>query len=1327
MTYNSRNYNEIFKMIEFCEENDFGLALHPRIGIEFYRGKAIPSLNVTTCFRRIVISGNCQSESEPVAIYVYGAIGNNTITLVDTNNYEICAGESPGQMSGSIPTQTGNINPNPFSYLWEQAPDLSGPWVPADGNNNLQFYTPPNPPPGLTVTTYYRRIVTADPPAPAACSQDTSDYIEIIVHENPVSLPGANVNIIPGQQYTFDGQANGGSGDYSYLWDDNDPVNNLFTIPEPVTIPNPTTIPLSPPPDCYTFTLTVTDNNTGCTGVDDIDICFSGNILSLTCESVYPDPVTMDQSICLDDPNPIELTAVAQGGSGTYTYIWTTPTGTDTGETIYYTNDGTCGTKHFSVEVDDGITTATCELDVEVECQSIITSPLEIFLCSGESMNYTPTGVIGDVDITEFEWNVIPDPIGCVTGFNNGSGTNPTINDQLTNSGPLCNDVSTIIYELTPIGPDPLNCPGVTSNLIVNVAPVPMVTLEADTQMVISDGPLSEAVPLSSNVASVTYYWEVVNESCGPDVVTFSDTSGSTFELPAQQFSILPTGPNTCIVTFQITPYFEITPGQQCEGVPFLYYYVIQKEPDKYNMVCPFPICEGESTTVGIDGSQPGIEYQLLQDGLPPTNPPQPTLPGNGSALNWMGIIEPGFYTVLGTNTANQVSVFMDGYCEVIVNPLPVVYEVVPTGDTCLPVIPRLNGSQLGIQYFLEVNGFDVDTLYGTGLNEFLVFDKQNIEGIYKIFAVDTATGCQQYMNDSIITHPLPEEYTIRPNGILCEGEFVWLEKSQPEVKYQLWFNESPYGNIVTGKTDSDSISFGNIYDPGIYTIHAWDTVWGCEVIYDSTIVLNANPLIYTMTPYEGCPGTEIYLNGCQPGVYYYLLFEPEEAKAIVVLDSLLCNTGPPLNFGQQFEAGTYTILAVDTTTLCSSYMIDSTVIRDAPQVFNIMPEGAGCPPQEIWLSDCEDDVIYYLYLDGNLIATDDCLDGSVNFGIHQDIGIYTIRAKKTHTSGLECWSDMNGSFEILQLPLIYTLNPGGTFCPPVELTLSGSQIDMSYILYNIPNGIVDTIYGTGGIISFGDIYIEGDYYVIAEDTVTHCQQSMADTTTILPEPIIYEVQPQSNECEPTEIILPGSQTGVFYQLYLNGSTEVGAPVSGDGNLINFGLQSLTGTYTVYAFTNTIPSCAIWMNGSTYINPLTVYTITPAGINCPGEEIFLNGSQLNINYEFYHINEMLEPEIKQINNDSALLYTNYFGIKVEFIQSIIKKNKNIIIDNSQAFYAEPINGIDTFYSPRKFFGVPDGGYLSINKKINISNADRTRIPLNLWQPHKLRYFFQTDV
>lgn len=44
--------------------------------------------------------------------------------------------------------------------------------------------------------------------------------------------------------------------------------------------------------------------------------------------------------------------------------------------------------------------------------------------------------------------------------------------------------------------------------------------------------------------------------------------------------------------------------------------------------------------------------------------------------------------------------------------------------------------------------------------------------------------------------------------------------------------------------------------------------------------------------------------------------------------------------------------------------------------------------------------------------------------------------------------------------------------------------------------------------------------------------------------------------------------------------------------------------------------------------------------------------------------------------------------------------KQLILDYTQAFFSKPIAGIDTFYSCRKFFGVPDGGYLYTDAKID---------------------------
>ncbi|HFK5575098.1 TPA: hypothetical protein ACG0AX_003469, partial [Elizabethkingia anophelis] len=92
-------------------------------------------------------------------------------------------------------------------------------------------------------------------------------------------------------------------------------------------------------------------------------------------------------------------------------------------------------------------------------------------------------------------------------------------------------------------------------------------------------------------------------------------------------------------------------------------------------------------------------------------------------------------------------------------------------------------------------------------------------------------------------------------------------------------------------------------------------------------------------------------------------------------------------------------------------------------------------------------------------------------------------------------------------------------------------------------------------------------------------------------------------------------------------------------------------------------------------------------------------NKLNIDYQFYDIDDSLEPifDYDRVGGNEVFLATNYFGIKTKFIEDLSSKVKNLIIDNAQAFFAKPLLGIDTFYSPRKFVGVSDGGILATKK------------------------------
>ncbi len=89
--------------------------------------------------------------------------------------------------------------------------------------------------------------------------------------------------------------------------------------------------------------------------------------------------------------------------------------------------------------------------------------------------------------------------------------------------------------------------------------------------------------------------------------------------------------------------------------------------------------------------------------------------------------------------------------------------------------------------------------------------------------------------------------------------------------------------------------------------------------------------------------------------------------------------------------------------------------------------------------------------------------------------------------------------------------------------------------------------------------------------------------------------------------------------------------------------------------------------------------------------------RLKIPYQFYKIDAQLEPIIDfEIGKNECLLYNNYFGLKENAAKRLSKLIDNVIIDNAQAFFSKPVVNIDTFYSCRKFFGVPDGAYLQIN-------------------------------
>lgn len=90
--------------------------------------------------------------------------------------------------------------------------------------------------------------------------------------------------------------------------------------------------------------------------------------------------------------------------------------------------------------------------------------------------------------------------------------------------------------------------------------------------------------------------------------------------------------------------------------------------------------------------------------------------------------------------------------------------------------------------------------------------------------------------------------------------------------------------------------------------------------------------------------------------------------------------------------------------------------------------------------------------------------------------------------------------------------------------------------------------------------------------------------------------------------------------------------------------------------------------------------------------------------EFYSIGDDFLPLFdRQLDEGEWLYIVNFYGqISNSAIQQMSQRWKNVIVDNVQAFFQLPVGGVDTVYSCRKFFGVPDGGYVATDAKSQIS-------------------------
>jgi len=219
---------------------------------------------------------------------------------------------------------------------------------------------------------------TSDDPNPVVSPTVTTTYTvsvfdgqntltdEVMVELGVITLAnaGPDKTIATGWTTLLEGSATGGSGDYSINWQPE-------ALLQDHTIIQPTTIAMN---NSTQFTLLITDNSSGCQSSDNMMVTVSGGVLGVT--------ATASPSVICQGSNS-QLSTIVSGGSGSYTYLWTTIPPSSWSSTQPAPLVTPSQTTTYQVEVNDGQNSVFDEITVEVGLLTIADAGPNITIPSG--------------------------------------------------------------------------------------------------------------------------------------------------------------------------------------------------------------------------------------------------------------------------------------------------------------------------------------------------------------------------------------------------------------------------------------------------------------------------------------------------------------------------------------------------------------------------------------------------------------------------------------------------------------------------------------------------------------------------------------------------------------------------------------------------------------------------------------------------------------------------------------------------------------------------------------------------------------------------------
>jgi len=709
------------------------------------------------------------------------------------------------------------------------------------------------------------------------CQSAVSAASLVNVNALPVVNAGTDIIIPNGTSTTINATVTG-TGPFTYSWSPSAQLVNA-------SIKDPTTVNLAA---TTLFTLTATSLTTSCSNTDAVTITISGVALNST-------PTATPGTICAGAD--IQLHALAFGGSGTYTYSWTsTPVGFTSSVADPIANPTVNTTYH--VAIFDGFSTINPQVAVIVNAlpaTPVIAAGGPTTFCAGG--NVTLTSGAG----TSYLWSD-----GATTqSINITASGSYTV--KVTNASGCQSAASTAT--MVTVNPEPLT-PTITAAGPTTFCAGGSVTLtsSAETSYLWSNGATTQNI----NVTISGSYTVKVTNASGCQSVSSVATIVTVNALPATP-TISASGPTTFCAGGSVT----LTSSA---GISYLW---------SNGAITPgINITSSGSYTVKVTNasgcqSASSVATVVTVNALPAT--PTITAGGlttfcgggsviltssagstylwsNGATTQSINITISGSYTVQVTNASGCQST-LSAATPVTVNAVPVTPTITSGGPTTFCGGGSVTLSSSTGSIYLWSNGATTQ-----GINV-------TTTGSYSVQLI-SATGCQSAASVATIVtvNALPSTPAITTESptTFCEGDFVTLTSS-PGIDY-LWSNGTATQSV-------------NITAAGSYTVQVLSAN-GCKSASSAAtaVTVNALPLITSGNSGPVCAGGALNLTGGPAGMTIYSWTGPDEFTSIIQNPTVSANATSAMS-------GVYTFTETNAGG-CISTATTSVTVNENPVAF---------------------------------------------------------------------------------------------------------------------------------------------------------------------------------------------------------------------------------------------------------------------------------------------------------------------------------------------------------------------------------------------------------